>query len=838
MFSGSVFFSGEIFSKISKARATSLCASSASPSGARLAGEAQEAVDDPRRAVAVLAAVLAHARRIIGDAAGIGLGMLEEGLFQQQHAIRPLDGLQPAFERRERAVEIDGAGIGRPARRHGVGHFDRAAVVGKIERIMIAAPGGLQRRPQGLARLLAAFGEGLVALQPRQRNEAAQHVEEEEAHPDAGSRALAAEHVDAVVPIAGAQQRQAVRADVAQRVFDGAAGMFVDVAALARGPRRHDLRVLVRRHERRLEIGRDLVEHAGVAGLADIAREHVGQPQMRIARPGALRDAGRAVGRAMPPFQHVAFRELLAGVQHDLRPRKPGLEQDQRQHVLQLVAEADGAATLVGPDAAEQARRIDLIGQPGVDQPVEVGPVGGHAHFAEPRAPRRRASPRAPPPPSRPSPRRSRRAPARGFAAWPRTMATFISAPGASLDIRGESGDAAAVVALRKVAGAGVDQRGRSDIAARSVEETRANRLGLDVGQARRGESDPALEVIARVFEQQRSADGLVLELARALVRTFVEGDVEERRDAQAQSLRAAIAQPQQSHVAGEIGRDEHVVVHREIAARLGEMGEAGLVGHGVGRILALERREARRVGLLPVEVADIDDLAGQRHGHAVETKRRQAVVTRIAESRIDLAIVGNDDRGAEFVGHHMGPRARRAMGEMQRRSVGREGEGPAIGQRWRRLEGARLVQARPQRRFRERRQAETPHDQLRRPDRVIGAPDDELRFGVALSRQLDFEREARGGIEAPELALVVEFSRAEGLAARRTGERSLAQETRARILIADESAPAPGFTAKNEVSPRWARADRSRRLRARIALRPRTKIVSTCMRAKSMSRI
>src|SRR5579885_2524227 len=45
---------------------------------ARLFGQADEAIDDPGRAVAILAAILAHARRIVGDAARIGRRMLEE----------------------------------------------------------------------------------------------------------------------------------------------------------------------------------------------------------------------------------------------------------------------------------------------------------------------------------------------------------------------------------------------------------------------------------------------------------------------------------------------------------------------------------------------------------------------------------------------------------------------------------------------------------------------------------------------------------------------------------------------------------------------------------------
>ena len=48
------------------------------------------------------------------------------------------------------------------------------------------------------------------------------------------------------------------------------------------------------------------------------------------------------------------------------------------------------------------------------------------------------------------------------------------------------------------------------------------------------GERRPALEIVARILEQQRRADGLGLQLAEAFVGAFVERDVEERRDAQA----------------------------------------------------------------------------------------------------------------------------------------------------------------------------------------------------------------------------------------------------------------------------------------------------------------
>ena len=81
----------------------------------------------------------------------------------------------------------------------------------------------------------------------------------------------------------------------------------------------------------------------------------------------------------------------------------------------------------------------------------------------------------------------------------------------------------------------------------------------------------------------------------------------------------AEIAQRDEPHVAGIIGRDEDVAIHRQIAAPLGEARDARLVGHGVFCVLALERREADRVGLAGVDVADIDDLGGQRRRRAFE---------------------------------------------------------------------------------------------------------------------------------------------------------------------------------------------------------------------------
>ena len=79
---------------------------------------------------------------------------------------------------------------------------------------MVAPPADVERGPLLRQRLLAHARESLVALPARDGREAVEHVCEEEAHPDARADLEPPEHVDAVIPVAGPEQRQAVLADV------------------------------------------------------------------------------------------------------------------------------------------------------------------------------------------------------------------------------------------------------------------------------------------------------------------------------------------------------------------------------------------------------------------------------------------------------------------------------------------------------------------------------------------------------------------------------------------------------------------------------------------------
>ena len=80
---------------------------------------------------------------------------------------------------------------------------------------------------------------------------------------------------------------------------------------------------------------------------------------MRVGGMRAVGEARAAVRRAMPPFDRVAFDELMRGVQQNLRAGALRREMDERQHVLQLVAIAgrrrSAAPGRCGPTGARRA---------------------------------------------------------------------------------------------------------------------------------------------------------------------------------------------------------------------------------------------------------------------------------------------------------------------------------------------------------------------------------------------------------------------------------------------------------------------------------------------------
>ena len=79
---------------------------------------------------------------------------------------------------------------------------------------------------------LTAFRERHIAARCAPLSELHEHVVKEEAQPDAFAFAMLADQIHAVVPVAGAHQRQAVLADV-QAVHDRAHAVLVQSSPIA-----------------------------------------------------------------------------------------------------------------------------------------------------------------------------------------------------------------------------------------------------------------------------------------------------------------------------------------------------------------------------------------------------------------------------------------------------------------------------------------------------------------------------------------------------------------------------------------------------------------------------
>src|SRR5438094_463008 len=121
------------------------------------------------------------------------------------------------------------------------------------------------------------------------------------------------------------------------------------------------------RQQRRLEEGSALVEDARVAGRAQIFRRDVREPE-----PIVRTTRAQAVSvRLMPPMLHVAFEELSSGGSQQVCAREIGPREQHRHDVLQLIAEAEGAARLVVPASRPETAAHVLIEQPPIDQDVE-----------------------------------------------------------------------------------------------------------------------------------------------------------------------------------------------------------------------------------------------------------------------------------------------------------------------------------------------------------------------------------------------------------------------------------------------------------------------------------
>ena len=123
-----------------------------------------------------------------------------------------------------------------------------------------------------------------------------------------------------------------------------------------------------------------LIENRRIAGdLRRNARRH----RRSQTRSSEMRVRTPSPGCRQPPMLHVAFDELPRGGAQQMRARQSGPRHAERHHVLQLIAEAVGAAGLVEAGARPQAARQRLVEQPAVQHDVHRAVRRPHLHGAE-----------------------------------------------------------------------------------------------------------------------------------------------------------------------------------------------------------------------------------------------------------------------------------------------------------------------------------------------------------------------------------------------------------------------------------------------------------------------
>ena len=255
-----------------------------------------------------------------------------------------------------------------------MGRAEGRAIVVVAAAVPLAVPRRFERRREACG--LAPVGRRCLGVAGAftHPGHAVVDVEQEEAEPCALAAAGRAHEVHAVVPVAAAEERQAVL-PAGARAVHRAAAMIEHRAGL--GP---DLRLVVRldrvRGERRSDEERHhFMQQRLVARLTHVFGDRERQPQQVVGTPRAQAPARGLV----PPVLHVPFDELPAGGPQQVRACDRGRGMAERQHVLDLIAEAEGAARLEVPRARVDAARQRLVQQPRVHHRVER--VVGRPHL-------------------------------------------------------------------------------------------------------------------------------------------------------------------------------------------------------------------------------------------------------------------------------------------------------------------------------------------------------------------------------------------------------------------------------------------------------------------------
>ena len=193
-----------------------------------------------------------------------------------------------------------------------------------------------------------------------------EHFIKEESQPDAFALAVFAHKIHAVVPVAGADERQAMLPK-SQAPENGPDAMLIQAGRFFRPAGQIIIRVLFRAYRTSFNEMDRLIQYAGIACAQNIAACSQRQPQVIIRTVRAHTPARRW----MPPMLDVSFPELAGCAAEQVLAHEARLGVDERHYVLQLVAETEGAARLVVSVSSPKTAGKRLVQEPAIGQHIE-----------------------------------------------------------------------------------------------------------------------------------------------------------------------------------------------------------------------------------------------------------------------------------------------------------------------------------------------------------------------------------------------------------------------------------------------------------------------------------
>ena len=152
---------------------------------------------------------------------------------------------------------------------------------------------------------LAAFGEGDVTVHAGNLGEPHEHFIKEKSQPDAFAFAVFAHPVHAVVPVTGADERQAMLTK-RETLQNGSHTVFVQTGRFFGPAGQIVIRVLLRVYRAAFDEVDGFIQHARVPCVQDVTARRQGQPEV-IIRTACTHAPARG---GMPPMLDISLLEL------------------------------------------------------------------------------------------------------------------------------------------------------------------------------------------------------------------------------------------------------------------------------------------------------------------------------------------------------------------------------------------------------------------------------------------------------------------------------------------------------------------------------------------------